>query len=142
MSAQIPVIDISDSNPEAPQQLLSAASKFGFVFVDHAAGFPASMVGRMFDLSKTFFASSTEQKEAVSIASNKAGSNYGWIKQGVEKLDPRGQVRPDIKELCILSFASWQSLTMRPEPSTLARSTKMARLISQYHIRCSLMSKS
>jgi isopenicillin N synthase-like dioxygenase len=133
MSAQIPVIDISDSNPEAPQQLLSAASKFGFVFVDHAAGF---------DLSKTFFASSTEQKEAVSIASNKAGSNYGWIKQGVEKLDPRGQVRPDIKELCILSFASWQSLTMRPEPSTLARSTKMARLISQYHIRCSLMSKS
>jgi isopenicillin N synthase-like dioxygenase len=52
----------------------------------------------MFELSKEFFHSPLEQKEAVSISSNKAGKNHGWLSQGVEKLDPATQQRPDVKE--------------------------------------------
>jgi len=98
--AQIPVIDVGPSNPDAPQQLLSAASKFGFVFVENnnAAGIPAQDAADMFDLSKQFFAAPIAEKEKVSIASNKAGKNHGWLGQGVEKLDPMGQKRADVKE--------------------------------------------
>jgi hypothetical protein len=37
-------------------------------------------------------------KEQVSIASNKAGKNHGWLSQGIEKLDPKTQKRADVKE--------------------------------------------
>lgn len=51
-SAQIPVIDISPSNPHAATQLLDAAANNGFVFVENnaAAGMPAAKVKNMFDL--------------------------------------------------------------------------------------------
>lgn len=98
--ADIPVIDISRSNPRAPEQLLSAASKYGFVFVENnpEAGIPPLDIANMFDLSKEFFDSPTEVKEEVSIGSNKAGKNHGWLSQGIEKLDPKTQKRADVKE--------------------------------------------
>lgn len=99
-NANIPVIDVSPSNPDAPNQLLSAASKYGFVFIENSpeAGIPPQQIAEMFDLSKTFFAAPTEVKEEVSIGSNKAGKNHGWLSQGIEKLDPKTQKKADVKE--------------------------------------------
>ena len=99
-NTQIPVIDISTSNPSAPSQLLAAATQYGFVFIEnnHAFGIPASKISRMFDLSEQFFASPIHVKEEVAISSNKAGKNHGWLGRGVEKLDPAVQRRADVKE--------------------------------------------
>lgn len=99
-NAHIPVIDVSPSNPDAPNQLLSAASRYGFVFIENSpeAGIPSQQIAEMFDLSKKFFAAPTEVKEEVSIGSNKAGKNHGWLSQGIEKLDPKTQKRADVKE--------------------------------------------
>lgn len=79
---------------------MSAASTYGFVFVENnvEAGIPPQDIATMFDLSKQFFASSTEVKQTVSIGSNKAGKNHGWLSQGIEKLDPKTQKRADVKE--------------------------------------------
>jgi len=99
--ANIPVIDISPSNPNAPEQLLSAASKYGFVFVKNSpgiGGIPPQDIARMFELSKELFESPVEVKQQVSIGSNKAGKNHGWLSQGIEKLDPKTQKRADVKE--------------------------------------------
>jgi isopenicillin N synthase-like dioxygenase len=99
-NVKIPVIDISGSNPHAPEQLLSAASKYGFVFVENnsEAGIPPRQIAAMFELSKIFFAAPAEVKQEVSIGSNKAGKNHGWLSQGIEKLDPKTQKRADVKE--------------------------------------------
>jgi hypothetical protein len=99
--ANIPVIDISPSNPNAPEQLLSAASKYGFVFIKNSpetGGISPKGIAKMFELSKEFFAAPVEVKQEVSIASNKAGKNHGWLSQGIEKLDPKTQKRADVKE--------------------------------------------
>ncbi|KAI4717234.1 iron/ascorbate family oxidoreductase [Aureobasidium sp. EXF-10727] len=55
-SAQIPVIDISSSNPHAATQLLDAAANNGFVFVENnvAAGMPSAKVENMFGLRGDF----------------------------------------------------------------------------------------
>lgn len=99
-NASIPIIDLSPSNPDAPQQLLSAASKYGFVFVENnaATGIPPQDIAKMFEISKEFFASPTEVKQTAAIASNEAGKNLGWLSRGVEKLDPGTQKRADVKE--------------------------------------------
>lgn len=98
-TVRIPVIDISDANPDAPQQLLDSASQFGFIFVaNNSAGISPQLIDKLFQISKDFFALPTEVKEEVSISSNKAGKNHGWLSQGVEKLDPKVQKRPDVKE--------------------------------------------
>jgi isopenicillin N synthase-like dioxygenase len=99
-NAKIPIIDVSASNPLAPEQLLSAASTHGFVFIENnaVAGIPPQQIAEMFELSETFFAAPTEVKEEVSIGSNKAGKNHGWLSQGIEKLDPKTQKRADVKE--------------------------------------------
>ncbi|KAK4539169.1 hypothetical protein LTR36_001192 [Oleoguttula mirabilis] len=96
---QIPVIDIRPTNSDAPRQLLQAAAGYGFVFIEPwETGIKQEDVDQMFELSKEFFASPIDVKEEVSISSNKAGKNYGWLSQGVEKLDPMTQKRPDVKE--------------------------------------------
>ena len=99
-NARIPVINISPSNPNAPDQLLSAASKYGFVFIENSpqAGIPPEEIAEMFKLSRIFFAAPVEVKEEVSIGSNKAGKNHGWLSQGIEKLDPKTQKKADVKE--------------------------------------------
>ena len=103
---QIPIINISPTNPLAATQLLSAATTHGFVFIENnaATGISQASIDGMFALSKRFFASPVEVKEEVAIASNAAGKNHGWLRRGVEKLDPGegGQVRSDVKECVIL----------------------------------------
>lgn len=118
--ANIPVIDISPSNPDAPEQLLSAASKYGFVFIKNSpetGGIPPQDIAKMFELSKEFFAAPLEVKEQVSIASNKAGKNHGWLSQGIEKLDPKTQKRADVKEY----VRSQSSLPISPSIDILCR---------------------
>lgn len=97
--AQIPVIDISPSNPAAASQLLSSAATHGFVYIENNdAGIPPPAIDQMLDLSKQFFAAPVDVKQEVAIASNQAGKNHGWLSRGVEKLDPGGQSRADVKE--------------------------------------------
>ncbi|KYG42247.1 hypothetical protein M433DRAFT_146962 [Acidomyces richmondensis BFW] len=96
---KIPNIDLRPSNPDAPSQLLDAASKFGFVYIENeGTGIQPEDIEEMFQLSKNFFASPEHVKQEVSISSNKAGKNHGWLSREVEKLDPATQKRPDMKE--------------------------------------------
>lgn len=97
---QIPVIDISSANPHAAEELLSAARQFGFIFVanDNNAGVPPELINEVFDLAQQFFALPIDVKAECSISSNTAGKNHGWLSQGIEKLDPANQTRPDVKE--------------------------------------------
>ena len=99
-TAQIPIISLCSSNAHAADQLLDAASTHGFVFIDNddEYGIPPSAIEHMFTLSKTFFASPLQDKQAVAMASNRAGKNHGWLGRGVEKLDPHYQPNPDVKE--------------------------------------------
>ncbi|KAI7181250.1 hypothetical protein D0869_05941 [Hortaea werneckii] len=100
-TVNIPVIDLSPSNQHASSELLNAAAHYGFVFIANdpsTTGLSTAEIDTIFSLSKQFFSSPTEIKEEVSIASNQAGKNVGWLSQGIEKLDPATQKRPDIKE--------------------------------------------
>ncbi|KAL1590182.1 hypothetical protein WHR41_01325 [Cladosporium halotolerans] len=122
-NASIPIIDISPSNPDAPQQLLSAASKYGFVFVENnaATGIPPQDIAKMFEISKEFFAAPVEVKQTAAIASNEAGKNLGWLSRGVEKLDPGTQKRADVKEAFNLAPpSSPTNAPTQPLPSPLA----------------------
>jgi isopenicillin N synthase-like dioxygenase len=95
----IPVVDIRPGNREAARQVLDAATNYGFVFIENNdTGIDVKDIDHMFDLSQKFFASPEAEKDEVSIRSNKAGKNHGYLSQGVEKLDPATQKRPDVKE--------------------------------------------
>lgn len=63
--ADIPIIDISPSNVKAPEELLSAASRYGFVYVENnaEAGILPQAIHDMFELSQEFFAAPEEEKE-------------------------------------------------------------------------------
>lgn len=118
--AQIPIIDLSASNLDAPRQLLDAASKYGFVFVENnEAGVPAEEIARMFDISQRFFAAPVAEKESVSIKSNSVGKNHGWLSQGVEMLDPSTQKRADVKEYVV------ERPVERDSPDTPSRAFNM-----------------
>ncbi|KAG9829551.1 Clavaminate synthase-like protein, partial [Aureobasidium melanogenum] len=95
LSAQIPVIDISPSNPHAATQLLGAAANNGFVFVENnaAAGMPPTKVQNMFDLSTQFFKGPIENKQKCPTQNNR-----GWVSMQQETLDPGNQKRGDFKE--------------------------------------------
>ncbi|GAB1733860.1 hypothetical protein NU195Hw_g1001t1 [Hortaea werneckii] len=100
-TVEIPVIDLSPSNPHASSELLNAAAHYGFVFIANdpsTTGLSTAEIDTIFTLSQQFFSSPPQIKEEVSIASNQAGKNVGWLSQGIEKLDPATQKRPDIKE--------------------------------------------
>jgi hypothetical protein len=68
-SAQIPVIDISPSNPHAATQLLDAATNYGFVFIENnaAAGVPPANVQDMFDLVSTLVLKNRNRRLMVGI---------------------------------------------------------------------------
>ncbi|QIW94840.1 hypothetical protein AMS68_000358 [Peltaster fructicola] len=122
----IPVIDISTSNPAASRELLAAASTHGFVYVENNhAGISPPLLDELFALSKNFFALPLDLKEQVAIKSNSAGDNVGWLKQGVEKLDPATQKKPDVKEALNISspLAADQPLPgpLQPHKETIVR---------------------
>ncbi|QSZ36908.1 hypothetical protein DSL72_008998 [Monilinia vaccinii-corymbosi] len=70
---KIPVIDISGSVPEAEvaKQLVDAAAAFGFVFIRNLGkDIPVHAIERTFELSRKFFASPIEEKQACTITTN------------------------------------------------------------------------
>lgn len=96
---RVPVVDLTPSNPDASCQLLDAAAKYGFVFIENNdIGISSRDINHLFTLSEDFFAAPVEVKEEVAIGSNKAGKNHGWLSRGIEKLDPATQKRADVKE--------------------------------------------
>ncbi|KAF2161275.1 hypothetical protein M409DRAFT_69881 [Zasmidium cellare ATCC 36951] len=133
--AQIPVIDISPANKNAPAELLDAACRFGFVFVaNNEAGISPELISKVFDISTEFFALPNEVKQEVSIASNKAGKNHGWLSQGVEKLDPKVQVRADVKEAFNMGLPDSKGTFEQPLPSPI---TQNLSIITSFQSACS-----
>ncbi len=50
-ATNIPVIDISDTNPETGEHLIDALVKWGFVFIKaHGSGFTEQIIDDMFKL--------------------------------------------------------------------------------------------
>ncbi len=98
-SIDIPIVDLRPENKHAPTELLQAATQFGFVYIENDGTLISPKDNdNIFSLSKQFFAAPLEVKEAVSIASNAAGKNHGWLSRGIEMLDPATQKRADVKE--------------------------------------------
>ncbi|KAK4943036.1 hypothetical protein LTR66_003240 [Elasticomyces elasticus] len=131
----IPVIDISAR--DAPNQLLNAAAKFGFVFVENnEAGIDARQISHMFDLSRDLFQSPIEIKEACSINSNKSGKNKGWLSMHTEKLDPVTQKRGDFKEAFNIGEYKGDA-AQQPLPDPLAPHEKaIGDFVSSCHTLC------
>ncbi|KAF2105092.1 oxidoreductase [Rhizodiscina lignyota] len=121
----IPVIDISEENKNAAEDLVDAAAKYGFVFVkNNIAGIPPSEISQMFNLSETLFKSSVEVKETCSINSAKSGKNRGWLAMHTETLDPAKQKRGDFKEAFnIGEFKDGHPQQPFPEPLAVQETT-------------------
>lgn len=90
--SSIPVIDItplysSDRNDwqETTQQIDHACRHIGFFAIQGFAITPTQM-HTMFQLSKAFFAQTTESKQQIDIS--KSNNHRGWGSQGAEQLDP------------------------------------------------------
>ncbi|KIX08257.1 uncharacterized protein Z518_02913 [Rhinocladiella mackenziei CBS 650.93] len=93
---QLPVIDISEFTVEIGKQLLDAAQKFGFLYIDtNGTGFTESMVEREFDFSRKFFALPDAEKEKCRIDD----TNRGWTGMHGETLDPKAQRKGDFKQV-------------------------------------------
>lgn len=92
---KLPIINISEFTPDVGKQMLDAATKYGFLYIDtEGTGFTEEMVNHEFELSKTFFALPLEEKQVCHIDT----SNRGWTGMHNEILDPKHQRRGDFKE--------------------------------------------
>ena len=113
----IPIIDITDApSNEIAQQVLHAASTFGFLYIKNERLIPQKDIDDMFALvrkptgggthsfiiltlcvsqSRQFFESPREQKAQYSIHSQRSGGkNRGWVSLKTESLDPSDQGDP------------------------------------------------
>ncbi|KAL5115558.1 hypothetical protein ACEQ8H_006534 [Pleosporales sp. CAS-2024a] len=107
----IPVIDLCQPSPETAQQVLSAASTHGFLFIKNdGITIPPADIDAMFTLSKQFFSSAVSHKQQFAIHTPSAGGiNRGWVRMSGEALDashsdPKeafniGPARPDLQPL-------------------------------------------
>ncbi|KAH6680833.1 oxidoreductase-like protein [Halenospora varia] len=96
-AGQIPVIDISGSDPEVEvaKKLVDAAATYGFVYIkSQGKDIPIETIDGMFNLSKAFFSSPIEEKKGCIITEN----NRGWSGMHSETLDPKSQRIGDFKE--------------------------------------------
>lgn len=114
----IPLINLD--NPTASEDILSAASKYGFVFVEHQdLTLTHEHVNRMFYLSKKFFEqSSPDAKQRFAINSSSTSKNRGWVGSGTESLDPQQRMKgSDSKEAFnIGEFVNGRAQQTLPEP--------------------------
>ncbi|EWC48206.1 hypothetical protein DRE_02310 [Drechslerella stenobrocha 248] len=115
-AAQIPVINVSQTDSETADRLVDAAATFGFVFVElESTDINYNDVQRMFELSKAFFASPKSEKAKCAISEN----NRGWSSMLSETLDPDNQRRGDFKEA--FNFGEFQDgKAQQPIPDALA----------------------
>ncbi|KAI8141955.1 hypothetical protein BJV82DRAFT_560152 [Fennellomyces sp. T-0311] len=95
MVYQLPIIDFSDfanRSSTIAEQVLDACTSIGFFYViNHQV--PKEMIAEAFSLSKKFYDLPQEEKDAVSIKSNR-----GYTGLYVQKLDPDTQKQGDHKE--------------------------------------------
>ncbi|ORY15266.1 hypothetical protein BCR34DRAFT_558956 [Clohesyomyces aquaticus] len=130
--AGIPIIDISNTSPEVAQQVLHAASTFGFLFIKNdGVTIPPKDIEDMFELSRQFFKSPREVKEEYAIhLENAGGKNKGWVAMQGESLDPEGQKQGDPKEA--FNIGEPQP-SLQPLPPPLSTSSA---LISRFQTSC------
>ncbi|EJT77405.1 oxidoreductase [Gaeumannomyces tritici R3-111a-1] len=95
-AAQIPVIDIAaEDQAQVARELVDAAVEHGFVYIkNQGRDIPLEAIENAFAMSKTLFASPTEEKQQCTIQKN----NRGWSGMHVETLDPAHQRVGDFKE--------------------------------------------
>ncbi|KAJ9407150.1 hypothetical protein DTO045G8_4999 [Paecilomyces variotii] len=113
---QLPIINIANPDDHAVgKAMISAAAKYGFFYVDtKGSDFSPADIEHMFELSKKFFASPPEEKEAVKITPN----NRGWSGMHTETLDPEHQRTGDFKEA--MNFGEFKDgKAQQPIPSSL-----------------------
>jgi isopenicillin N synthase-like dioxygenase len=92
---QLPIIDVSNPTAETGREMINAAAKYGFLYIDtKGTGFTEDIVNREFDLSKQFFSSSAAEKQECLIDK----TNKGWTGMHGELLDPKTQRKGDFKE--------------------------------------------
>ncbi|CAK9439186.1 uncharacterized protein LODBEIA_P34100 [Lodderomyces beijingensis] len=89
-SNPLKIIDISQTGPSTPAELLDALTTQGFVFVD-GHDFTQEEVDSLFDLSRAFFQLPSDYKQRYSIV-----GNTGYITFTKENLDPAK--KDDFKE--------------------------------------------
>lgn len=109
-TADLAVVDLSRNDREVANELLLAASTFGFVYVkNNEAGIMPADLTEIFQMvtryyrkcdkysahtvqkSRKFFKSPTLEKEECSVHSSKSGKNQGWLSMHTENLDPEKQ---------------------------------------------------
>ncbi|KAF2681585.1 Clavaminate synthase-like protein [Lentithecium fluviatile CBS 122367] len=133
--SDIPVIDISSPSPDVAQQVLTAASTHGFLFIKNdGVTIPPADIDAMFQLSREFFHQPREEKAEYAIHSEKAGGiNCGWVSMQGESLDPEGQKQGDPKEAFNISPPQAPHNPLQPLPPTLASSSD---LLSRFQTAC------
>ncbi|MCJ1271091.1 hypothetical protein MMC22_010990 [Lobaria immixta] len=89
----LPAIDVSEIDSRTGDQILEAASKWGFLYIRNH-GFTAEVLERAFDLSRQFFKSPREEKQKCAIGPD----DKGWSAPYSEVLDPEIQQQGDFKE--------------------------------------------
>ncbi|GAB7339230.1 hypothetical protein MBLNU457_5887t1 [Dothideomycetes sp. NU457] len=94
MPAQIPILDISPSNPHAASSLLSAFRTHGFAYISaFSSTIPSSTTSSLFSLSASFFSSPLSIKSQCPIT-----NNHGYSGLRNESLDPSRGRSGDVKE--------------------------------------------
>ena len=91
----LPVINISKPTLAVGKEMISAAAKYGFLYVDtNGTGFTQEIVDREFLIGQKFF-SLADSEKAESTIDN---TNKGWTGMHTEILDPKNQRKGDFKE--------------------------------------------
>ncbi|KAF1996793.1 Clavaminate synthase-like protein [Amniculicola lignicola CBS 123094] len=131
----IPIIDISNPSPEVAQQVLSAASTHGFLFIKNdGVTIPPKDIDDMFELSRKFFHSPKETKQEYAIHSATAGGiNRGWVSMQGEALDPENQ------KVAFNIAPPSPSTPLQPLPTPLSTSSP---LISRFQTSCHTLCQS
>ncbi|KAF1966385.1 Clavaminate synthase-like protein [Bimuria novae-zelandiae CBS 107.79] len=134
--ADIPIISISHPTLEVAQQVLSAASTHGFLFIcNDGSILPTSSINKMFDLSARVFSQPTIQKATHAIHTPEAGGlNCGWVRMSGESLDPSHPGDP--KEAFNIAPPT-SSSPLQPLPSPLSSSaTEICDFLGSCHDLC------
>ncbi|QPG96805.1 hypothetical protein C2857_005299 [Epichloe festucae Fl1] len=114
--ADIPIIDLSGTQPDIAKQLVDAAAEHGFIYIrNQGHDIPSASVDEAFALSKKLLAAPLEEKQACSIQTN----NRGWTSMHAETLDPKNQKVGDLKEA--FNFGEFiDHKAQKPLPPTIA----------------------
>lgn len=84
-SIDLPIIDVSDTSSANAHRLVQAAIDYGFCYISpQGTPFSEQLIDSQFELSKSFFACPTSEKEIFHVTTD----NRGWLGMHNEILDP------------------------------------------------------